>query len=281
MFFVNSVKKKLKMVLIMNNGLDSKKHQQLFDTLFVEGDKSVRALFIEINLPLVKSIAKRYTDKGVEFEDLVQEGVLGLNDAVDKFDYTKGFQFSTYATWWIRQKIEEAILNHGDRIKKPSNFGESIKKILLMGKYFYEEHNRYPTDEEMSIIIGYSVERIKSLKMLMGGTDSLDDLYKIDENNVVRIIDNVVDANDKTGSYRVNWELQESLKTLFKKLSDREAQILTLYYGLGGQEPKSLRVLSKEMGLSPERIRQIRDKAVAKLRAKGYKYLKDFMKDDE
>jgi len=256
----------------------NKEQQTLFDRLFVHGDMTAKPLFIEANLPLVKSIANKYIDKGTDYDDLVQEGILGLNDAVEKFNYNLGFQFSTYATWWVRQRIEECVLSHSDIIKKPSNYTESLKRMLMAAKYFYEENNREPSDDELSALTSFGIERIRSLKMLINGTKSLDEIYKMDEDSVIRIIDTI--ACEEEVDAHCNWELKESLNGLLDGLKVNEKKVISLYFGLNGQEPKSLRSLSKELNLSPERIRQIKDMAIKKLRAKGWKMLKDFKYDE-
>ncbi len=235
-----------------------------------------RKKLIQSNLRLVVSIAKKYTGQGVLFMDLVQEGSLGLIKAANRFDYTKGFKFSTYATWWIRQTIIRAIANHSRLIRVPVHMAD---KIRLVKKAIYElsyKNGYEPTIEELEEKLGISQKTLKLIfKTLEHEPVSLD--TQINDNLVLE--DFIPDSSNRAPELYVQKECMESdIRKMFAYLDEKEKKILINRFGLDGRAPRTLEELGKEMGFSKERIRQIESGAIRKLRCSPkVKHMKDYL----
>ena len=260
----------------VNKKYSDKMFQRLMERYYYDGDKKAREQLIELNIPLVRFVAKRYIDRGMEYEDLIHEGTLGLIRALDKFDLSLGFKFGTYATWWIKQNIEKSLLSIGSTIKKPANYTESLKKIILFRNAFLLQHNRFPTNKEISKATKMTLERVKSLQGLLSGVKSLDDPIGTDSmgGEDFKILDNIPGDPDKYFQH----ELSGVLGEMIKDLEEKEKQIIKMRFGLGGYDAKSLRVIGHELNLSQERVRQIEVQALRKLKThNNYNLLTGFL----
>ena len=229
------------------------------------GDKEAEEKLIQSNLRLVISVAKRYQGIGVPISDLVQEGNIGLLRAVERYDYRKGYKFSTYAVWWIRQAISRSIFNDGKNVRIPVHMHEKINKVMKQIRSLSSELGRSPTIDEISQKCGISKKEIEDVYMISQGEKSLDLPVGEDEDSVLGdfLESDTFQSPENKAEYNA---LKESIGEAISELTERERNVIIFRYGLYGEKPHTLEEIAVQYGVTRERIRQIENKSLRKLR---------------
>lgn len=261
-------------------GISAKKvlaSAELIENRFQE-IKKAKEQFAKSNLRLIISIARKYAPRGALLADLIQEGNLGLLKAIEKFDYRRGFKFSTYATWWIRQSITKYLAEHTRTIRIPVHIIETIYKISkIVSTKFYQEYGRDPTIEDLANITGMSIERLNQIFKYVKQPLSLEANIHHDEDTT--LLEFIEDGNStRPDEYTFNNELSEKVRILLSTLSSREEKVIRLRFGIGEKEACTLEEVGQKFGVSKERIRQIESMALRKLKhPKRIKFLKNLL----
>ena len=256
----------------------TREQEQALGKRIKEGDKAAVEIMVTHNLGLVKKIASKYTGRGLDYDDLRQEGCIGLISAINKFDYTLGFKFSTYATWWIQQSITRALADKSRAIRLPVHINDEMNRVRKDMASLYNELGRSPSEEEVAQKTGLPQEKVRMLMTYMTGEPvSLD--YELGEEENATLKDYISDESQAGPEEEAEQKiLKECIVRAMNGLTDREKRIIVHRFGLGGIRGKTLDEVGKLEGVTRERIRQIELKALAKMRrGKKAALLRDFL----
>ncbi len=231
------------------------------------GDEDARDKLIKANLRFVVSVAKQYQNQGLSLLDLINEGNMGLIRATQSFDVTRGFKFISYAVWWIRQSVTQAIINQSRIVHLPLNIVGNITKINRASKDFEDEYDRKPNNQELSSILGLSVDAVNNAMKVSGANFSIDAPLRNDDGYKKNTLDILPDNNQPSPDENLTKEsLSQDIEYMLSLLTDREAKVLMMIFGIGEENKSTLEEIGKNFNLTRERIRQIKEKALKKLR---------------
>lgn len=255
--------------------LATQDQERSFAKRVLEGDQDAREALITANLRLVVSIAKKYTNRGLLFLDLIQEGNLGLLRSIEKFDYTLGYKFSTYSTWWIRQAITRALAEQSRVIRIPVHIMEIVNKVRKHIRIFTQEKGREPTSEELSVRVDLSIDRIEEVIRLTQEPVSLEiSVGSKEDTSLENYISNEAAVSPEEAV--IDSLLRDQINRVLDLLNEREKKVIQLRFGLDDGIPRSLEEIGRILGVTRERVRQVEEKALKKLRTNSSPKLQDY-----